>query len=84
MATRGGQAIGGLMVVGGIALAMAYFRVFGFSGAWLALIGAFLFIAATATYRQERNREELRHYRVGDVMVSNPSGYAPLGLATGR
>ncbi len=80
LATRGGQAIGGLMVVGGIALAMAYFQVFGFSGAWLALIGAFLFIAATATYRQERNREELRHYRVGDVMVSSLSGYAPLGL----
>ena len=73
MAARGGQAIGGLMVIGGIALAMTYFRLFGFSGAWLALIGAFLFIVATATYRQERNREELRHYRVGDVMMSNLS-----------
>ena len=73
LALRGGQAIGGLMVIGGIALAMTYFRLFGFSGAWLALIGAFLFIVATATYRQERSREELRQYRVGDVMMSNMS-----------
>ena len=73
LALRGGQAIGGLMVIGGIALAMTYFRLFGFSGAWLALIGAFLFVVATATYRQERSREELRQYRVGDVMMSNMS-----------
>ncbi len=87
LAARGGQAIGGLMVLGGIALAMAYFQAFGFSGAWLALIGAFLFTAATAIYRQERNKEELRHYRVSDVMMSNLSnlpGDAPLASPSVR
>ena len=87
LAARGGQAVGGLMVLGGIALAMAYFQAFGFSGAWLALIGAFLFTAATAIYRQERTKEELRHYRVSDVMMSNLSnlpGDAPLGSPSVR
>ena len=51
------------------------------------MIGAFLFTAATAIYRQERTKEELRHYRVSDVMMSNLSnlpGDASLGSPSVR
>lgn len=68
VAVRGGQAIGGLMALGGASLAVFDFNVFGISGIWMVLIGAFLFSAATATYRQERTNEGLRSYRVADVM----------------
>ena len=71
VAARGGQVIGTLMVLGGVALAAFDFNLFGISGIWMALIGAFLFSAATATYRQERSREGLRPYRVADVMTND-------------
>ena len=66
VATRSGQFIGGLMVFGGVMLA-----VFGagLQSIWLAFIGAFLFSAATASYRQERNRERLKAYSVADAMA---------------
>ena len=66
VATRSGQFIGVLMVSGGAILA-----VFGagLQFIWLAFIGAFLFSAATASYRQERNRERLKAYSVADAMV---------------
>lgn len=66
VATRFGQLLGLLMVVGGI----AWFFLLGFQGLWLALIGGFLLVAATASYREERHRESLRGYRVADAMVT--------------
>ncbi|MCH8224809.1 MAG: site-2 protease family protein [Chloroflexi bacterium] len=66
VATRSGQVIGGLMVIGGVLLV-----VFGagFQSIWLAFIGAFLFSAATASYRQERDRERLKSYSVADAVA---------------
>jgi Zn-dependent protease len=67
IAARAGQVLGGLMVITGVGWA-----IFGqFQGIWFALIGGFLLSAATATYRQERVRESLRHYRVADVMTTD-------------
>ena len=66
VATRSGQLIGVLMVLGGVMLV-----VFGagLQSIWLAFIGAFLFSAATASFRQERNRERLKAYSVADAMA---------------
>jgi Zn-dependent protease len=78
IAARAGQVIGGLMVVAGVMLAYRE----EFQGIWLALIGGFLFIAATNTYRQERVRESLRSFSVADVMTTdwfNLPGDTPLG-----
>lgn len=67
IATRAGQAIGGLMIVTGLGWVL-----FGqFQGMWFGLIGGFLFFAATITYRQERVRESLRLYRVADVTTTD-------------
>ena len=68
VAVRAGQAIGGLIALGGGYLAVDYFQSFGISGVWMMLIGGFLFSAATATYRQEQAKERLNAYRVSDVM----------------
>ena len=70
IAARVGQGMGALMVLGGAGLALLDFRQFGVFGIWMALIGAFLFVAAAAAYRQERVREGLRTYRVADVMTN--------------
>ncbi|MBM3941448.1 MAG: site-2 protease family protein [SAR202 cluster bacterium] len=67
IAARAGQAIGGLMVAGGIAWLLFAPEV-RFQGLWFALIGAFLFSAATTSYRQEQIRENLKNYTVADVM----------------
>ena len=68
VATRSGQLIGVLMVFGGVMLV-----VFGagFQSIWLAFIGAFLFSAASASYRQERDRERLKPYSVADAMATD-------------
>jgi CBS domain-containing protein len=67
VASRAGQGVGGLMVVGGLA-----WLLLGpgnrFQGLWMALIGSFLFSAATATYRQEQARERFKSQRVADAM----------------
>ena len=68
VAVRSGQAIGGLIALGGGYLAVNYFQYYGISGIWMILVGGFLFSAATATYRQERAKERLKTYRVSDVM----------------
>ncbi len=66
VATRCGQFIGLIMIVGGVMLA-----VFGagLQSIWLSFVGAFLFSAATASYRQEWNRERLKTYSVADAMA---------------
>ena len=67
IAARGGQVIGGLMVVVGIGLAASGL----YQLIWMSLIGGFLVSAATVSYRQERKRESLRHYRVSDAMTTD-------------
>ena len=66
VATRSGQFIGVLMVIGGVMLAVF---VTGPQSIWMSLIGAFLFSAASASYRQERNRERMKAYSVADAMA---------------
>ena len=66
VATRSGQFIGVLMVIGGVMLAVF---VAGPQSIWMSFIGAFLFAAATASYRQERNRERLKAYSVADAVA---------------
>lgn len=70
VAARAGQAVGGLMVVGGLG-----WLLFGpenrFQGLWMSLIGSFLFSAATASYRQERTREQFKSHRVADAMSTS-------------
>lgn len=78
IAARAGQVIGGLMVVAGVVLAIMG----ELQGIWFALVGGFLFSAATVTYRQERIRESLRNFSVADVMTTdwfNLPGDTPLG-----
>ena len=57
VAARAGQFWGGLIIATGLV-----WLHFGqtFSGVWFALIGLFLFYAATVSYRQERNRESMK------------------------
>ena len=66
VATRAGQAIGGLTVLMGIALG-----VFGepLDGVWIALVGGFLFSVATVSYRQELSK--IANVTVGQM----PSGH---------
>ncbi|MFQ6025883.1 MAG: site-2 protease family protein [Dehalococcoidia bacterium] len=67
VAARSGQVLGGLMILGG-----GLWAVSGqFQGIWFSLIGGFLIIVATASYRQERARESLKSYRVADVMTTD-------------
>ncbi|HLF03650.1 MAG TPA: site-2 protease family protein [Dehalococcoidia bacterium] len=70
VAARAGQVVGGLMVAGGVG-----WLLFGtgnrFQGLWIALIGSFLFSAASASYRQERMRETLKSHRVADAMSTS-------------
>ena len=82
VAARFGQAFGALMVLGGISLAVLHFALFGVSGIWMALIGGFLFSAATGSYRQGRAREVLKSFRVSDVLTDDWQtlpGELPLG-----
>ena len=69
IAARMGQGTGALMAVGGLVLAALEFRQFGVAGIWFALIGTFLLVAATTSYRQERNRKGLMRYKVADIMA---------------
>ena len=70
IAARMGQGTGTLMALGGLVLAAFNFEQFGVAGIWFALIGAFLLVAATTSYRRERDREGLMGYRVADVMTA--------------
>ena len=78
IATRLGQLVGGLLVGAGI----AWFFLVDFQGLWMAVIGGFLLMAATASYRQERQRENLRGpsgcRRDGDRVGSPARIYSPV------
>ena len=82
IAARMGQGTGALMSVGGLVLAALEFEQFGVAGIWFALIGAFLLVAATTSYRQEREREGLLRYRVADIMTDQWRGRQPGMLGT--
>lgn len=78
VAARAGQIVGLSMIGGGIGL---MFFTGGFQGAWMALVGAFLFSAATTSYRQEREKEKLKAFTVGQVMIARwPAFAAPAEL----
>ncbi len=74
VATRGGQLIAMLMVGGGL---VTVFRSEP-QGIWVAAVGWFLFMTASASRRQFQIREQLKGYRVGDLMTGGfptvPSG----------
>ena len=62
-----GQFLGVSMIVAGIVLVVLTGS---FQSVWMALIGAFLFSAATTSYRQEREREKSKECTVGQAMVA--------------
>ena len=67
MATRGGQAVAGLLAVWGV---FQLFQTGGqFGGTWTILIAFFLFNAASASYRQEQYDDSLRRMNVGGLMT---------------
>ena len=68
VAARAGQFWG--VVIIAIGLAWLYSGPT-FSPVWFALIGLFLFYAATLSYRQERNRESMKTYRVADALTTD-------------
>ena len=70
VAARAGQFWGGLIIAGGLVLLKPPFGQT-FSGVWFALIGLFLFYAATVSYRQEKNRESMKSYRVVDALTTD-------------
>ncbi len=72
VATRVGQGIGYLFILGGILI--VFLRPFGwdwFSGLWLAFIGWFLANAALASYRQVQRRGALHGFSASQVMLSD-------------
>jgi Zn-dependent protease len=72
IATRVGQGVGYLFILGGIL--MAFLRPFGmswFNGLWLVFIGWFLENAASASYRQAQWRETLHGFTASQVMTSD-------------
>jgi len=72
VATRLGQGIGYLFILGGILIVLL--RPFGLdwvSGLWLALIGWFLENAASASYRQSQWREAAQRLSASEVMTAD-------------
>jgi Zn-dependent protease len=64
-----GRGFGYLFIAGGVAMLIFQGT---FSGVWLAFIGWFLLIAATAEDRTILSRQALRGLRVGDLAVRDP------------
>jgi Zn-dependent protease len=67
ISARAGQVVGSILVAIGIGLAL----IGQYQGIWTSLVGGFLIVAATMSYRQERARESLRAYRVSDAMTTD-------------
>lgn len=63
-----GRIFGYLLIGGGIALGALYYWV---SGIWLVLIGAFLAIAAAASYRQAMLRESIKGITAASLMTGD-------------
>jgi hypothetical protein len=68
IATRVGQGVGYLFILGGILIIFIFPQAW-FSGMWLAFIGWFLDNAASASYRQAQWREALHGFTAADVMT---------------
>ena len=72
VATRVGQGVGYLFILGGILIAFLQpFEWNWFSGLWLAFIGWFLENAASTSYRQAQWRETLQGFSAAQVMTSD-------------
>ncbi|MFC1993438.1 site-2 protease family protein [Chloroflexota bacterium] len=72
IATRLGQGIGYLFIVGGVlVLFLQPFGLSWFNGLWLAFIGWFLENAASASYHQSKWQEALRGFTVSELMASD-------------
>ena len=76
IALLAGQAVGGLLIAGGILWAL----VGDIQGLWVALVGGFLLMVATSNYRQESARNALRQIPVSEALTLNwpvVSGHLP-------
>jgi Zn-dependent protease/CBS domain-containing protein len=88
VATRVGQGVGYLFILGGILI--AFLQPFGldwFSGLWLAFIGWFLENAASASYHQAQWRETLQGFSAAQVMTPDCPVISPhvtFGQLVGR
>ncbi len=71
IATRVGEGVGYLFILGGILIIFLQLGLGWFSGLWLAVIGWFLKNAASASYRQVQWRDALRGLTASQVMTSN-------------
>ncbi|TMD62257.1 MAG: CBS domain-containing protein [Chloroflexi bacterium] len=69
VATRGGQAVAGLLALWGIYQFVTDPRGGVLGGTWTLLIAFFLFNAASASYRQEQFEDSLRRVNVGTLMT---------------
>ncbi len=69
IATRVGQGVGYLFILGGILIMFILHN--WFSGLWLVFIGWFLDNAASASYRQAQWREALQGFTAADVMTAD-------------
>ena len=67
IAARAGQGIGGIMLAVGIGFVFQD----QYQMIWTSLVGLFLIVAATMSYRQEQTREMLRAYHVSDAMTTD-------------
>jgi Zn-dependent protease len=67
IAARAGQGIGGVMVAVGIGFVFQDQH----QMIWTSLVGVFLIVVATMSYRQEQTREALRAYHVSDAMTTD-------------
>lgn len=78
VATRVGQGIGYLFMLGGILIVfLSPFGLNWFSGLWLVFIGWFLENAASASYRQAQWREVLQRFSASQVMTTNCAAVPP-------
>lgn len=66
IACRIGQVTGGLVILVGVAVAIMVNAV---SGLWAVMIGLFVTVASTTSYRQEMLRSSLRGFNARDVMT---------------
>jgi Zn-dependent protease len=72
IATRVGQGIGYLFILGGILIIILHpFGLSWFDGIWLAFIGWFLGNAASASYRQMRWQETLHDFTTSETTTSD-------------
>ncbi len=65
VATFTGQALGGLLVMGGVVVAIL---VYWFNGLWLAFLGGFIYLAAWASQRQGMLRNGVQGLTARDLM----------------